>query len=184
MHRRNFKHSLFCSTELRGRGGTALKSHCPGSALWVQAGPGAVGHCPAEELGARWLVSSSIKKLDCRWSVRSQGPASKKTLSPSIREEIIRKEVYMRGRFHLGTAGAEEHVLNSELAEIRGRAVGCTQQPACSERQLLFPFASLRCCRFVYFDCLFPHAQVRREFGPGTASGWHLGVKGSRGGGP
>lgn len=71
----------------------------------------------------------------------------------------------MRGRFRLGTVGAEEHVLSSELAEICGRAVGCTQQPACSERQLLLPFALHRCCCFLYFGCLFPHAQVRTEFG-------------------
>lgn len=126
---------------------------------------GTVGHCPAEEPAARWPMSSSIGRLDCRGSIHSQGPTSKKTLGPGIREEKIGNRVYMHGRFWLGIVGAEKHVLSSELAEMCGRAVGHTQQTACSKRQLLLPFTLHRCCCFVYFDCLFPHVQVRTEFG-------------------
>jgi len=160
------------------------KSHRPGSVLWVQAPVGAVDHHPAEELGTRWPVSSSIRRLGCRWSIHFQGPASKKTLGPGIREEKIGKGVYKRGRFWLGRARAEEHVLNSELTEICGTPVECTQQLAHSKRQLPLSFALHRCCCFIYFDCHFHHAQVRTELryaGPGTVLGWHLGVKGPRG---
>lgn len=119
---------------------------------------------------------SSITRLDCRWSIHSQGSASKTSLGPGIREEKIGKAVYVHGD------EAEEHM--AQLGAIRHKQESSEVYPVPSLQQTAapVPLTLCRCCHFCLFRLSFPpHAGQNRVW---DMQGQALPLGGSWGEGP